>query len=141
MVIEMAGRHDRTGWMDELEHRLAPPDDGNLGPLPLEGVVDDHVDAEVVEVRGETPGKLGQRPGLNFWDHLECSGAVNYAKENIEQRPSLKRKAFYNATHIRGEMTTHPSDGELEGGDLVQLGLTSYHLLLRSSKYPEKDQE
>ena len=50
MVIEMAGRHDRTGWMDELEHRLAASDDGNLGPLPLEGVVDDHVDAQVVEV-------------------------------------------------------------------------------------------
>ena len=67
----MAGRHDRTGWMDELEHRLAPPDDGNLGPLPLEGVVDDHVDAEVVEVGGEPPGQLGKRPRLHFWDHLE----------------------------------------------------------------------
>ena len=141
MVVEVAGGHDRPGSVNKLEHRLAASDDGNLGPLPLEGVVDDHVDAEVVEVRGETPGQFGQRPGLNFWDHLECSGAVNYAKENIEQRPSLKRKAFYNATHIRGEMTTHPSDGELEGGDLVQLGLASYHLLLWATKYPEKDQE
>ena len=84
MVIEMAGRHDRTGWMDELEHRLAPPDDGNLGPLPLEGVVDDHVDAEVVEVGGETPGKLSQRPGLDFWNHLEGRRLnVNYAKESL----------------------------------------------------------
>ena len=96
MVVEVAGGHDRPGSVNKLEHRLAASDDGNLGPLPLEGVVDDHVDAEVVEVRGETPGQFGQRPGLNFWDHLECSGAVNYAKENIEQRPSLKRKAFYN---------------------------------------------
>ena len=96
MVVEVAGGHDRASFVDKLEHCLAPSDDGNLGPLPLEGVVDDHVDAEVVEVRGETPGQFGQRPGLNFWDHLGCSGAVNYAKENIEQRPSLKRKAFYN---------------------------------------------
>ena len=52
----MAGRHDWSGLVDELEHRFAAADDGDLGPLPLERVVDDHVDAEVVEVRGEPPG-------------------------------------------------------------------------------------
>ena len=80
----MAGRHDWSGLVDELEHRFAAADDGDLGPLPLEGVVDDHVDAQVVEVGGETPGKLSQRPGLNFWNHLECSG-MNYARESFEQ--------------------------------------------------------
>ena len=70
----MAGRHDRSGLVDELEHRFAAADDGDLGPLPLEGVVDDHVDAEVVEVRGEPPGQLGKRPRLHFWDHLEYGG-------------------------------------------------------------------
>ena len=67
----MAGRHDWSGLVDELEHRFAAADDGDLGPLPLERVVDDHVDAEVVEVRGEPPGQLGKRPRLHFWDHLE----------------------------------------------------------------------
>ena len=80
----MAGRHDWSGLVDELEHRFAAADDGDLGPLPLEGVVDDHVDAEVVEVGGETPGKLSQRPGLDFWNHLEGRRLnVNYAKESL----------------------------------------------------------
>ena len=84
MVVEVAGGHDRASFVDKLEHCLAPSDDGNLGPLPLEGVVDDHVDAEVVEVGGETPGKLSQRPGLNFWNHLEGRRLnVNYAKESL----------------------------------------------------------
>ena len=52
----MAGRHDWSGLVDELEHRFAAADDGDLGPLPLERVVDDHVDSKVVEVGGEPPG-------------------------------------------------------------------------------------
>ena len=80
----MAGRHDWSSLVDELEHRFAAADDGDLGPLPLEGVVDDHVDAQVVEVGGETPGQLGQWPGLNFWNHLEGRRLnVNYAKESL----------------------------------------------------------
>ena len=84
MVVKVAGGHDRPGSVNKLEHRFAPSNDGNLGPLPLEGVVDDHVDAEVVEVGGETPGKLSQRPGLDFWNHLEWRRLnVNYAKESL----------------------------------------------------------
>ena len=80
----MARGHEGSTLVDKLEHRLAAADDGNLGPLPLEGVVDDHVDAEVVEVGGETPGKLSQRPGLDFWNHLEGRRLnVNYAKESL----------------------------------------------------------
>ena len=80
----MAGRHDGSSLVDELEHRFAAADDGDLGPLPLERVVDDHVDAEVVEVGGETPGKLSQRPGLDFWNHLQWRRLnVNYAKESL----------------------------------------------------------
>ena len=52
----MAGRHDWSGLVDELEHRFAAAYDGDLGPLPLERVVDDHVDSKVVEVGGEPPG-------------------------------------------------------------------------------------
>ena len=52
----MAGRHDGSSLVDELEHCFAAADDGDLGPLPLERVVDDHVDSKVVEVGGEPPG-------------------------------------------------------------------------------------
>ena len=96
MVIKVAGGHDGASFVDKLEHCFAPSDDGNLGPLPLEGVVDDHVDAQVVEVGGETPGQLGQWPGLNFWNHLECSSGMNYARESFE--PTRVTESWNEAT-------------------------------------------
>ena len=50
MVIEMARGHEGSTLVDKLEHRLAAADDGNLGPLPLGGVVNHHVHSKVVEV-------------------------------------------------------------------------------------------
>ena len=50
MVIEVTGGHDGSTPVHKLEHGLAAADDGNLGPLPLGGVVNHHVHPQVVEV-------------------------------------------------------------------------------------------